>query len=393
MRHWTINGRFLTQPLTGVQRYAREIIAALDVLLSAGHPLTDGLSIELLIPPNADPDALPLRSIAIRRSSGAQGHLWEQITLPSRAGTGGLLSLCNLGPLNASRQIVCIHDANTRVVPQSYSRSFRTAYRLLVPAVARMSKAVATVSNHSAAELARFGIASRETVVVPNGSEHALRWQPRHSDRTKTAASNDTVVLLGSSIPHKNVGLILDMAGRLRQQGLRIAVVGKPDPRVFHAGQTHDAENIAWLGRVSDDELAALLQDSLCLAFPSLAEGFGLPPLEAMALGCPVVVSDCASLPEICGSAAQYASPHDPDAWLHRFVALHRNPGLRRMMSEQGRLRSRLFSWAQSAKRYLELMAEIDGVATAHATGRSKVHHPTDLTIEPRAARTRLTLP
>jgi glycosyltransferase involved in cell wall biosynthesis len=109
--------------------------------------------------------------------------------------------------------------------------------------------------------------------------------------------------------------------------------------------------------------LAALLQNCLCLAFPSLVEGFGLPALEAMALGCPVVVSDRASLPEICGDAALYASPEDADAWFSRFMELATKPALRERMIARGRAAASRFSWAASAERYLQAMAVIDGVA------------------------------
>ena len=362
-RQWTINGRFLAQPITGVQRYAREIVTALDALICTGGPLTEGLDVQLIAPPNADLGSLPLRAIECRKAGAVSGHIWEQTTLAVEA-KHGLLSLCNLGPLATTRQIVCIHDVNTRVVPRSYSRSFRAAYRIILPALARRARKVTTVSDYSSADLIRFGIASADKMmVVPNGHEHAARWKPLHSEATRGAVDKRTIILLGSSIPHKNAGLILSLQARLQDAGLRIAVVGNPDPRVFQPEKAAAASNITWLGRVSDDQLAAVLQDSLCLAFPSLAEGFGLPPLEAMAIGCPVVASDRASMPEICGDAAIYASALDPDAWMNGFMKLKWNPSLRHKMIGLGRERARRFSWTISAERYLSLMAEVDGVS------------------------------
>ena len=179
-RQWTINGRFLTQPLTGVQRYARETIAALDRLIDAGHPLARGLSIELVCPQGTKDD-LGLKKIVVRAAGRGRGHYWEQVELPIAA-SGGVLSLCNVGPLAAKRHVVCIHDVNTILAPASYSQQFRMLYRWLLPAIGRRASKVATVSHFSAGQIDRFAIAPRSKIaVIPNGREHALRWSPQHS--------------------------------------------------------------------------------------------------------------------------------------------------------------------------------------------------------------------
>ena len=295
------------------------------------------------------------------------GHLWEQLALPQNV-SGGLISLCNTGPIALSKHIVCIHDLNTRLYPASYSLPFRTLYRALLPTLGRSAKAVVTVSRFSADQLINYGIGSTENVnVIPNGHEHALRWRPRHTRKTRSAAGPKTVVLIGSLAAHKNIGLVLGLASKLAAAGLKIAVAGINDVRVFNASEASPvADNIIWLGRLSDDELAALLMDSFCLAFPSFTEGFGLPPLEAMALGCPVIATDRASLPEICGEAALFASPTDADAWLQQFIRLRNNEPLRAQLVTKGRLRAKHFSWSRSAELYLELMARADGVSPSY---------------------------
>jgi glycosyltransferase involved in cell wall biosynthesis len=229
-----------------------------------------------------------------------------------------------------------------------------------MPALGRAAVSVITVSRFSAAELARWGIARADKIaVIPNGHEHALTWMPERSPRT-AAGGPDTVLVLGSPAPHKNIGMLAGLAPRLAAAGLRLAVAGLADGRVFQgAGQM---SGVAWLGRVSDGELASLLEDCLCLAFPSFTEGFGLPPLEAMARGCPVVASDRASLPEICGNGVLYASPDNPDAWLAAFVQLRGNAGLRVELRERGRRQAQHFSWRASALLFLEALARADGV-------------------------------
>jgi glycosyltransferase involved in cell wall biosynthesis len=367
-RHWTINGRFLAQPTTGVQRYAREIVSALDALIVGQAPLARDLAVELLVPPGAL-DNLPLAAIRVRTVGSFGGHAWEQAVLPAYL-RGGLLSLCNTGPLTVRRQVLCIHDVNTRTCPQSYSLPFRLLYRTLVPALGRTALRIATVSQYSAGELTRHGVCPAAKVeVVSNGHEHALRWIPSHSQQTLAVASPGTIVVLGSSIPHKNVGLIIGMHDRLAAAGLQVVVVGASTPRVFGSAGNKTSPNVIWLGRRSDAELAALLRDSLCLAFPSLVEGFGLPPLEAMALGCPVVMSDRASLPEIGGNAVLYASPGDENAWFDCFMRLVHEEGLRTKLIAHGRARAARFQWAASAQRYLELMASVDGLPVPPPVG------------------------
>jgi glycosyltransferase involved in cell wall biosynthesis len=359
MRQWTINGRFLSQPVTGTQRYAHEVVRALDTLLATDPALT-GLDLELVLPPDADP--IPLQAIRVRRAGRLTGHAWEQAVL-GPAARGGLLSLCNTGPVRHPRHIVCIHDLNARACPQSYSPAFRALYRVLLPALGRSAVAVATVSAWSAGELARHRVCPAQKIVLaPNGHEHAHRWTPRHSEATRRAASPGTIVVIGSPAYHKNTALVLGLADRLAREGFRVAVAGKADPRVFSQAVQQGSRSAELLGRLSDDELAALLRDSMCLAFPSLVEGFGLPPLEAMALGCPVVSSDRASLPEICGDAALYAPPDDPDAWLRRFLEL-RHPPLRADLIARGRARAARFRWFTTARRYLQAMAAADGLA------------------------------
>ncbi len=354
---WTINGRFLTQKVTGVQRYARSIVDALDDLLFEGHPAACGMEVEILMPRTS---ARPtLRAISVRQVGPFSGHVWEQVTLPARA-RGPILSLCNTGPIAARRQIVCIHDLNTLLFPTSYSPAFRALYRILPPLLGRVASTIATVSRFSAGELARRGVSPTDKlVVIPNGHEHVFAWGADDQD-VSPAMEPDTIVLLGSLAPHKNIGLILGMADKLAAHGLRIAVIGRQDARVFrNGGVAAEAGVVSWLGALPDADLARLLRSSLCLAFPSLAEGFGLPPLEAMALGCPVVVSDRTSLPEVCGGAALYAPPDRPSEWLDAFLRLKNDAGLRAAMAAKGRDRAALFSWRRSGELYLGAMARV----------------------------------
>lgn len=350
MTSFTINGRFYGQAVTGVQRYGRECLSQMDRLLPQR-----GQSAELVVPPSVT--ALPaFGSITVRCIPGASGHVWEQTLVPLRAGTP-LLNLCNTAPLATRRQVVCIHDANVFDAPASYSRAFRLFYRGLLPALARRSAAITTVSEFSAWRLGEcLGIPVRRITVASNGHEHVFRWDAAASALDgRLSGIRPFVLLLGSRALHKNVGFILRQAQALDALGLDLVVAGG-SAAIFAQTEAVLASNIHQLGFVTDDDLAWLYSHALCLAFPSRSEGFGIPLVEAMALGCPIVASDQSCLPEICGDAALLAGPDDAPAWLAHIRALATSPDLRADLRDRGRMRVKAFSWTTCAQIYLDLM-------------------------------------
>jgi glycosyltransferase involved in cell wall biosynthesis len=357
----TINGRFLTQRMTGVQRYAREITLELDQLLKSS-PFREGAQAELIVPAGSKPD-VALRAISIKETRLGGGPLWTQFVLPF-AKQGVLLSLGNIGPVLALKQIICIHDLNTLLVPESYSRAFRLYYRAALAPLARNAARVVTVSNFSAAMLDKFGLRRREEIaVIPNGHEHVKNWRP---ERSAYAAKGENqrpfVFVLGSRAVHKNVEMLFSIAQELDALGLDIWVAGASGGYFSAVDKRPAPPNVRMLGFVTDDDLAALYGQALCFAFPSLTEGFGLPVLEAMTLGCPVVASNAASLPEVCGDAGLLADPKSSRNWLNQIGRLAADPGLVRDLRAKGVGQAQRFSWKTSAKAYLDLIAPLTGL-------------------------------
>ncbi len=348
-RRFTINGRFLTQPLTGVQRYAREIVSAMDGLLEG-----ESGRVRLAAPPGVS-SPLNLKAIAVDRQGGIGGHLWEQTVLPASTRDPSL-HLCNTAPAISQGHVVCLHDANVFIEPESYSRAFRTYYRFLQPWIAKRAMKVVTVSRDAALQLARhLDIKARDIAVLPNGHEHALLWDPSRSRLSERwTPRRPFILLLASQARHKNVARVVGLAEAVDAMGLDLVVVGRQAP-IFAEAATGAASNLVRLGAVEDDDLANLLSQALCLAFPSLTEGFGLPLVEAMAWGCPVVSSDRASLPEVCGDAALMANPQDDRLWLQHFGALAGSLDLADDLKGRGREQMKNFSWTASARGYLEL--------------------------------------
>jgi glycosyltransferase involved in cell wall biosynthesis len=352
-KRFSVNGRFLTQPVTGVQRYAREVTMSLDGLLAADNTTA------FLCAPETFGDGDNYKAMQLAAPSRMQGVLWEQFHLP-RQRQGPLLNLCNMAPLAVRNQVVCIHDVNTFLRPESYSASFRLFYRVMLPLVARRAARVVTVSAFSASMISRhLGIKNTEIEILPNGHEHAARWQSSASSIFSVHLPRRPYVLMISSrAKHKNLGLIVSMAEALDNLGLDLWIAGGA-PKIFSGVASSNASNIKWLGSVSDDDLAALFSKAFCLAFPSLTEGFGLPLVEAMALHCPIVSSDRASMPEVCGDAALLADPEDSRAWIAHFSDLAGSRSLRSELVEKGRLQVARFSWDRTAAQYRDLMQEL----------------------------------
>lgn len=343
----TLNGRFLTQGLTGVQRYAREITAALDTLAARGEapPLT------LLAPPGATGlDDFP--HLAPRRLGQRGGQGWEQWDLP-RAAQGLLLNLGNTGPLLAGRrQAVVIHDAGVFDTPDSYGWKFRLWYRVMQRGLAARGARILSVSEFSAGRIAAALNIPREGIgVTLEGGEHILRAP---ADTTVLArhglVPGRYALVIGTGAAHKNLGIV---RRAMAAQGLVLAVAGAKDSAVFRAGEADAGSEVRALGRVSDAELRALYESALTLLFPSRYEGFGLPPLEAMWCGCPVIAARAGAVPEVCGEAALWFDPDAPAALSEAIATLATDAAQRHSLITAGRARAAGFSWEAAARRLL----------------------------------------
>jgi glycosyltransferase involved in cell wall biosynthesis len=211
--------------------------------------------------------------------------------------------------------------------------------------------------------LVKYGVCRREKLfIAPNGHEHALRWDAgRAQIPLLNALKRPYVLLLGSSAKHKNIDVILEQAQGLDEAGIDIVVVGAASSIFSASTSDFQRSNIHQAGYAGDDDLAALYEGALCLVFPSNTEGFGIPPLEAMARGCPVISSNAASLVEVGGDAVAYVDPDGGGGWREAIIGLSGNEALRATMAEAGRKRAALFSWKRSAQLYLDEILRLGG--------------------------------
>jgi glycosyltransferase involved in cell wall biosynthesis len=254
-------------------------------------------------------------------------------------------------------------------VPESYGRLFRWVHRLVLPTLGRRAAAITTVSEFSRGQIAAHNVAPAEKVTVTyNGSDHAGRWEAGRSSLGRWP-DWPYVLCLGQSQRYKNMELPVRLAPMLERMGLDLWIAGDIDPARLFGQQAATPANVRLVGRIGDDDLKAALAGALCFLFPSRMEGFGLPAIEAMAAGCPVVASTSPCLPEICGEAALYADPDDPDAWIDKVKRLQEDQAFRHRLVAAGRAQASIYSWRRVAEIYLELMASIDGVGVEPISG------------------------
>ena len=333
----TVNGRYAAKRLTGVQRYAVEIVRRLgDRCRVIGTDVPDGV----------------------------RGHRWEQATLPLRCRGSLLWSPCNTGPLAVRRQVVTIHDATYADTPECFSRPFAAWYRFLLPRLACRVRRLMTVSEFSRNRLAELtGLAPTDIDVVPNGVDP--RFAPPSADavaavRAKHDLPGPYVLTLGSIEPRKNLATLLRAWPRVaeRRPDLTLALAGGGNAIYGSVGiDPASLPRVRLLGYVDDAALPALYGGCETFVFPSVYEGFGLPPLEAMACGVAVVCSDATALPEVVGDAAVMVNPKDADAMADAIVRLTDDPALRADLAVRGRARAALFDWDASADRVWQTLA------------------------------------
>lgn len=356
-----INGRFLTQETTGVQRYAIELVKVLDRLVGDTDPAVEAYSFELLAPKGDLLQNLGLENIPVRQIGRLGGHLWEQLELPLYVRERCLLSLCNAAPLAKRNQIVTVHDAAVFANPQNFSFRFRAWYRLLLVGLGRIAAKVATVSSFSKKELVRYcKMPEAKLRVTLEGGEHVLSVPTDETILRRQALEQRPFVLAVSSLsPNKNFRAVVRAAELLDATDFDVVVAGGTNPRIFSRSGQSLPGSVKHVGYVSDGELRALYEHAACFVYPSFYEGFGLPPLEAMSCGCPTIASETASMPEVCGDAVLYCNPEDPADIARRIRQLMQDERLREDLRERGLQRAGRFSWENCARETVLLVDKL----------------------------------
>lgn len=346
-----LNGRFRVHTVTGTQRYALELARRFGNRVRVLEP---GLKL-----------------------TGVLGHIWEQSMLPIKAGSDLLWSPCNTGPCWCRTQVVTIHDMFTFDHPEWFSSGFVHLYRLLIPTLVRNVRRVIAVSEHTRRSILHWtGVSEQNVEVIYNGIGREFAPQSELSMAAARAAAGikGRYFLSVSSLePRKNVKGILrawEMALPEIPEDFQLVMAGGAGLSTAFGSLdlSHIPDRVVLPGYIPEAHLPGLYAGAHAFVFPSLAEGFGFPPLEAMACGTPVLTSSTTALEEVCGEAAWLIDPMDTDAIANGFCRLAADSNMCTALRMRGFERASRFNWDETAARTWRLLeSERDAIRAGRA--------------------------
>lgn len=345
-----VNARFLTQHMTGVQRYAVEICLELKKMM--------GDDVVFVTPSNIEQKeyAEQLSAEIVGRH---KGHIWEQWDLVRYLKLHGnplLLCLCNTAPLYYANKIVTVHDVAFEAYPQTFSKAFLYSYRFLIPRIMKSALRVITVSQFSKEEIVKYyGIEENKISVVFNAVGSLFQHQQ------DLILEHERYLLAVSSLNYrKNFVAVLKSFDVFVKDNpeINLYIIGDLQNTSFKSvdiDQYKNNPNIKFLGRVSDKELVRYYSNALAFVYPSFYEGFGIPPLEAQNCECPVLVADIPPLHEVVGNSGIYCDPFDVQDIALGMKNIVFNSGF---YKRAGLENTKRFSWKLSATSVFNLLKQ-----------------------------------
>lgn len=344
MKKYVINGKFLADRMQGIVRYAREMIKALDKCIENDVKI-------ILLAPNDAKDLPDLKRIKIKIIGKRTGMLWEQTDLRKylkKHEDVTCINLCNICPLFVQPGITTIHDIMYKVNPQDYktfrNRVSRYWHMFQYWYITRYEKTITTVSNFSKKEIEKYyPCAKGKITVIPNGWQHVLEYKESTDwqERYPFLKPKEYFFSLSTLSRNKNGKWIIENAKY--NPDCVYAIAGK----YYETDKFDIPENVHMLGFISDEDACALIKNCRAFIHPALYEGFGLPPLEALALGADVIASNVTSLPEVLGDSVHYIEPNDFHVDLKKIM--------RQTVADSSNTLDR-YIWKESARQFGSLL-------------------------------------
>lgn len=363
-----INGRFLIARRTGVQRAAYNLIKNLVQLDRENEYFLFTHESQRHSPEWQYPNVRIIPS-EIQEGDNLRNHLWEQFTLPRLAKLHGvdlLHSPANTAPLfYKGKSVIHIHDLCFVVNPQWYSFTFRTVYNLLIPRLAKRATKIITNSNNSKNDLLKYCDLAADRVSLIYWAVDDTFTAAADPKQEEPVADAGYILYVGSLEPRKNITALLKGYEYLREKypqlKTKLVLIGGESPLFANVRLSIKLykDDIIFKGFVTDKELRQAYRDASVVAYPSLYEGFGLPPLEAMACGTPVVTSSTSSLPEVVGDSALMVSPHDYQRMGEMLAKVLLDKDLAAELRSRGLERVKRFNWVRVARETLSVFYEV----------------------------------
>ncbi len=343
---YIINGRFLCQKMTGVHRYAYEMCCALHQA---------NFSFVVVAPQKIQPNYIcPFSVVQTGRTSS---HFWEQIELPlyirKHYKKSILINFTGIGSLLHKDIVSTIHDLSFLENPKWFSKSYYLLYRFLTPIIARKAKKIITVSHFSKKEIIqKLKISENKISVIYNAVSDKMIQKTEHQ--------KEKIILSVSSIdPRKNFSRLIEAFKNLDNSTYKLIIVGAKNNIFGKNDFLKKSPNVEFTGYINDNKLIELYNKASMFIYPSFYEGFGIPNLEAMSNGCPVITSDIPPHREICKNSALYFDPYSTKKLKETINQLITNEELIKEMVVKGYERANFFSWNKSAEKLIKELKEI----------------------------------
>lgn len=362
----TVNARHLTGPMTGIEVYMERLLGALSrsgqVDITAISWARLGLNLPAVreVIPALRPQLGGLRA-TLWKLWFDQWYAFRSVAPPEGVVYHGMEGFLPYSLRSRDRAVATVHDLGWQVHPELYDRKLRLMYGALFPWVLRRADRFIAVSRYTADDLVRrAGVSASKIDVVYHGLDPLFSSPP---DGQNGNGSAPYVLAVGGVSPRKNTRRLIDAFVRWRDRGdhrshYRLLITGTSLDRDFAASGAQLPEGVSLLGYVEKSELPGLYAGAAAFLYPGIYEGFGLPIIESMACGTPVVTSRTGAAPEIAGGAAVLVDPFDVESIAGGLEQVTTG-GEADRLRELGRQRTRLFDWSAAATATLEVYRQL----------------------------------
>ena len=360
-----IDGRALTGRYTGDRTYWLNLMRA-HLKAAEEDPQNANQYIvysRLPVPPGELPDS-PF--LTLRNVPSVNDRIWTMLTFPRAMKDDGvdLAHTQYTTPVRSHCPVITtVHDISFRLYPEWFPRKHRMLLNLTVPGAMRRAAKVITVSQSSRRDILRvYQLPESKVIGIPEAAGPEYAPVPieiaRETVKTRFGLDSPYIISVGVLQPRKNHSLLIEAFARARQHAdipHKLVLTGKRgwgwENLTHHAARLHVADDVIFTDYVEDAILPTLYSAADAMAFPSLYEGFGLPPLEAMACGTPTLVSDAPAMPEVAGEGAWVLPKMDASAWGEALARLLTDKDLQRFWKERGLRRVKDFTWSRTAEK------------------------------------------